>query len=343
VTDQLLTTCLVEATTGESRPEDAVGNESDKGAATLDQPREDPGKDLMTEIFVRFLRDLLPGSLVRLLRAPEPVRWTVIRLLDARMNFLGYTAKLDFESIDRPHYGSRLLHAAFLAKKLGHDRIAAIEFGVAGGNGLLALEMHADDVARVTGVRVSVYGFDSGTGMPSPSDFRDLPYLWQSGYYKMDVERLRARLRGTKLVLGPIEETVPAFCELENPPPIGFIAFDLDYYSSTKSALCLFTAPHNYLLPRVFCYFDDIVGDIDMAINEYTGELLAIREFNDSHEEIKIAPVRGLRFLGQVPRLSRSLLLTCSLTPTIAVQSNPRRLSFRWPIDHLNPSSAVWF
>jgi hypothetical protein len=53
----------------------------------------------------------------------------------------------------------------------------------------------------------------------------------------------------------------------------------------------------------VYCYFDDIVGDIDMAINQYTGELLAIREFNGSHEDIKLARVRGLRFLGQVPRL----------------------------------------
>jgi hypothetical protein len=139
--------------------------------------------------------------------------------------------------------------------------------------------------------------------MPSPSDFRDLPYLWQSGYYAMDVERLRAMLRSAKLVLGPVEDTVRNFCELENPAPIGFIAFDLDYYSSTRSALSLLAAPHNYLLPRVLCYFDDTVGDIDMAINEYTGELLAIREFNDCREDIKLAPVRGMRFLGQVPRL----------------------------------------
>jgi hypothetical protein len=257
----------------------------------------------MSVTAARLLRALLPAALVRILRTPEPLRWTMVRLLDKRMGFLGYDAKLAFESIDRPHYGRCLLHAAFLAKKLNFDEITAIEFGVAGGNGLLALEMHAEYVARATGVQVRIYGFDTGTGMPPPSDFRDLPYLWQSGYYAMDVERLRAKLHRAKLVLGPVEDTVRSFCERENPPRIGFIAFDLDYYSSTKNALGLLTAPHDYLLPRVYCYFDDIVGDIEMAINEYTGELLAIREFNNAHEEIKLASVRGLRFLGEVPRL----------------------------------------
>ena len=122
--------------------------------------------------------------------------------------------------------------------------------------------------------------------------------------------------------LGPVEDTVRNFCELENPAPIGFIAFDLDYYSSTRSALSLLAAPHNYLLPRVLCYFDDTVGDIDMAINEYTGELLAIREFNDCREDIKLAPVRACVFLDRCRGYgtSRSSWPTCSPTPTTAVR-----------------------
>jgi hypothetical protein len=257
----------------------------------------------MSGAFARLRRAFRPAPLARFLRSPEPVRWMLIRFLDAKVDFLGYEAKLAFESIVRPHYGRCLLQAALLAKKLGHERITAIEFGVAGGNGLMALEMHADHVAQATGVQVSIYGFDTGAGMPSPTDFRDLPYLWQSGYYAMDAERLRARLRSAKLVLGPVEDTVRGFCELENPPPIGFVAFDLDYYSSTRSALGLLAAPHRFLLPRVVCYFDDIVGDLEMAINEYTGELLAIREFNNNHDDLKLARVRGLRFLGHLPRL----------------------------------------
>ena len=131
-------------------------------------------------------------------------------------------------------------------------------------------------------------------------------------------------LRSAKLVLGPVEDTVRNFCELENPAPIGFIAFDLDYYSSTRSALSLLAAPHNYLLPRVLCYFDDTVGDIDMAINEYTGELLAIREFNDCREDIKLAPFGGCVFLDRCRGYgtSRSSWPTCSPTRLLPSDEN---------------------
>jgi hypothetical protein len=41
-----------------------------------------------------------------------------------------------------------------------------------------------------------------------------------------------------------------------------------------------------------------MVGDVDWAYSEFTGELLAIKEFNAAHEHMKIAPVNGLRFWG---------------------------------------------
>ena len=134
--------------------------------------------------------------------------------------------------------------------------------------------------------------------MPPPRDYRDLPYLWQAGYFAMEVEKLQAQLQIAQLVLGPVEQTVATFCAKHQPPPIGFIAFDLDYYSSTVTALHILESDHRYLMPRVTCYVDDMVGDIDWAYNEFAGEMLAIREFNTGHEDIKIAPVQGLRFYG---------------------------------------------
>lgn len=44
----------------------------------------------------------------------------------------------------RPHYAENLWNSAIEAKKLGIKRIAAIEFGVAGGNGLVMLENYAN-------------------------------------------------------------------------------------------------------------------------------------------------------------------------------------------------------
>jgi hypothetical protein len=167
----------------------------------------------------------------------------------------------------------------------------------------VALEEHADYVKCETGVEVVIYGFDTGTGMPPPVDYRDMPYLWQAGDFVMDQEKLKARLRSSKLILGPVEETVQKFCREENCPPIGFIAFDLDYYSSTVSAFKIFEGDMKRLLPRVVCYFDDMVGGISWAYNEFMGELLAIKEFNEAHRDMKIAPVQGLRFSSGDPRL----------------------------------------
>jgi hypothetical protein len=248
----------------------------------------------------------LTGGLRRLLQRtllsqdPIPARYLLIRALDRRFGIVKtYQRKLDYGTIDRAHYGHCMLQSAMLARKLGHSRISCIEFGVAGGAGLVAMERHAEAVRAETGVEVVVFGFDTGKGMPPPQDYRDMPYLWQSGYFAMDVSKLRARLKSAKLILGDVAQTLRGFAEQGNPPPIGFIAFDLDYYSSTVTALKIFESNPRYLLPRVACYFDDMVGDIDWAYNEFTGELLAIKEFNAEHENIKIAPVSGLRFSGR--------------------------------------------
>lgn len=243
------------------------------------------------------------GSLVTsLIAQPFPLRFQIMRLLDSRLDVLSYPSKIKYGVLNRSNYGYCLLEAAKLAARLGHKKISAIEFGVAGGNGLVAMEKHAKFVEKELGVSIQIYGFDSGVGMPPPIDYRDMPYLWQAGNFRMDVDKLKARLTSAKLCLGPVEETVGNFCEREQPAPIGFIAIDLDYYSSTKAALEIFRADHNFLLPRVVCYLDDVVGGVDWAFSEYAGELLAIKEFNAENEHMKIAPPHGLRFAnGHLP------------------------------------------
>jgi hypothetical protein len=195
---------------------------------------------------------------------------------------------------DRPHYAYGVYHAADLARRLGLKAISAIEFGVAGGRGLMALERIARMVSSELGVQIHVVGFDSGEGMPAPVDYRDLPHIWDQGFYQMDVAKLKSSLApSTELVLGPVEQTVPAWIPKAS---VGFVAFDLDYYSSTKTAFGLFQreVPAN-VLPRVYCYFDDLLWPEHACHNDYTGELCAIREFNDEHGSKKICPIHMLR------------------------------------------------
>lgn len=194
----------------------------------------------------------------------------------------------------RPNYLSGVLLAAEQARQQGIFEISVIEFGVAGGNGLVALQEAAADVERATGVQIKVYGFDNGPqGLPEfIGDYRDHPDAWRAGDYPMDEARLRARLMDrTTLILGNVRDTVPEFVGGQT-APVGFVSVDVDLYSSTMQALKLFTLPGRKLLRRTIVYFDDV----DLIISHrYAGELLAIDEFNKANESVKIDRLRGFQ------------------------------------------------
>jgi hypothetical protein len=192
----------------------------------------------------------------------------------------------------RPNYTWGLVNTTFLASSLRLPRISAIELGVAGGNGLISLERAARRLRQIFGVQIDVYGFDSGEGLPKPVDYRDLPNLWPEGAYPMNERTLRQRLDRAELIMGLVEETVPKFLETRT-APIGFIAFDLDQYTSTVQAMALLEANYDRLMPRIHCYFDDILG---YTCGHHNGERLAITEFNQAHPDRQISQIYGMRF-----------------------------------------------
>ena len=220
----------------------------------------------------------------------------VIRYIIRKTGIGDFLFKLDYDGFTRTEYAYGTYHAALQAKSLGIESISVIEFGVAGGKSLLELEKIACMVEDLTKVKINVYGFDAGTGLPEPDDYRDLPFMWQKGFYQMNFEKLITRLSRAKLIIGDVGETSIKFFETNSPPPIGFISFDLDYYSSTKKAMQIFNSNHQNFLPRVFCFFDDCIGSDWDIVCEYTGELLAINEFNKEHNDMKICKINGLRY-----------------------------------------------
>ena len=100
-------------------------------------------------------------------------------------------------SRERPAYLVGIHQAARRAIKEGVRAISAIEFGVAGGNGLLAIEREAGAVEAELGVSIRVFGFDNGpAGLPAfIGDHRDHPDKWRPGDFPMDEARLRAEAR----------------------------------------------------------------------------------------------------------------------------------------------------
>lgn len=223
-----------------------------------------------------FLRKLLHQNPIglaawRALQFPYPLRVALIELILTALPRV------------RPHYYSALFEAATSAKRLGYPAISAIEFGVAGGAGLLALERYAAKVSNSVGIGIEVYGFDRAEGLPPARDYRDMPFAWKPGYFRCDPEALRQKLKHAKLVVGDIGSTLADFLE-KRPAPIGCIFVDVDYYSSTLECLSLFDRDGERYLPRVICYFDDLGNGI-----RYLGEHAAIRDFNRMHSTKKIA------------------------------------------------------
>jgi hypothetical protein len=198
---------------------------------------------------------------------------------------------IDSQASERPHYAYCMLNAAILGKMLGHSKISAIEFGVAGGNGLAFMCDFAKEVHRATGVEIVCYGFDTGKGMPPPKGEKDLPYWFKENQYAMDRQALVKRGLSDNLIIGDIKDTIPGFLKTHNPPPIGAVFNDLDYWSSTRDSLKLFDEaalrPDNFL-PRLFMYFDDVIGGVTEMYGPNNGQLSAISEFNYLNDKIKI-------------------------------------------------------
>jgi hypothetical protein len=190
----------------------------------------------------------------------------------------------------RPQYCWGVMWGAYLARALGIKRISVIEFGVAGGNGLVVLEVIAEKVTKYFGIEIDVYGFDTGRGSPKPTDYRDAPNLFHEADYPMDADKLRKRLKKAELVFGYVNDTVPSFIQ-SGPAPVAFASFDMALYSCTSKAFKLFEADEEMLLPRIQCYMGACMG---ATYSDFTGDRLAISEFNAAHPMRKISPAYGL-------------------------------------------------
>ena len=194
----------------------------------------------------------------------------------------------------RPAYAHCLYHAARLTKKLNYKKFSAIEFGVAGGNGLYFLDQFARQLSKEFNIEIEVYGFDLVSGLPDPKGYKDLPYIFKKGLFPMNKNKLLTKLKISKVIVGDVENSIKDFFNKNYPAPIGFISCDLDYYSSTLSSFDIFNNDSKYYLPRIFCYFDDVHGDEVSMYGEHSGELLAIKEFNEANKNKKIHLNRNL-------------------------------------------------
>jgi len=219
-------------------------------------------------------------------RLTEPLHLNFISLFVYL--FGSYRLKIYFDLIIRQQHAYALLYATEKALKDGHKRLTIIEFGVANGAGLINISTICKKLNKIYGIEYKIYGFDTGIGMPIPIDYRDHPELYKQSDFTMDYNNLNKILpKNCKLIIGNVKTTIPKFIHSNDliKSPIGFISFDLDYYSSTKNALQILTLEPEKYLDHFPVYFDDVD---EYSHNSYCGELLAIKEFNTENIYRKI-------------------------------------------------------
>ena len=212
----------------------------------------------------------------------------------------GFRDKVRYDLITRPQYACGLLMAADIARFCGVDKITAIEFGVAEGHGLLNLCHIAKMITAETGIAFEILGFDTGEGLPELQDYRNHPEIWSVGDFGgVDKAALEAQLPdNARIIWGDIRDTL-ASSIITIQSPVGFIANDLDIYSSSMASFALLEASTDKLLPVMISYFDDTLGSPtrigSLFRNRWCGQLAAIDDFNRKHNTRKIDHLRTLK------------------------------------------------
>ena len=212
-----------------------------------------------------------------------------------------FRERVQYDLVARPSYAFGVLAAADIARFFGYRKVTVIEFGVANGDGLLNLCNLTEQVSAVTNIEFRVLGFDNAIGLPEPVDYRDHPEIWSKGDFRMtNRPQLEQEIPPhARLLIGPVSETLPeAMRDISDDAPVGFVAHDMDIYSSTVDCLKIYESDARKLLPVSIAYFDDTLGAPGrigtLLRNEWCGQLLAINEFNRRGEYRKIDIIRTL-------------------------------------------------
>ncbi|MGB9513419.1 MAG: hypothetical protein WBU20_17180, partial [Candidatus Acidiferrum sp.] len=274
---------------------------------------------------------LMNNRVLRNLLFEPPVRLLVKIMLSNPLAFrYAFRWAALFDAVRYPAYALGLQTACRYARLAGARGFTALEFGVAGGNGLRELTVYAQKVSKRTGLEIHVVGFDTGMGLPLSSDYRDVPWLWQPGDFPCDVDLLRRSVpTTTELVIGLVEDTLPRWLSQPSRLPIGFVSVDVDYFSGSEAILnALGSAEASLLLPFVSFYFDDVLR---FLTPRSTGEYAAIAEFNSSHRWRKFDRddwLAEMRPFGERLWLRRMYSLCCFDHPAMRKQprSNVARL-----------------
>ncbi len=224
-------------------------------------------------------------------RLGEPIIYNFVSLF--YLLFGNFVKKIEYDLIPRNPYAFGVNLAFKNAVKQNIKKILIIEFGVASGAGLYNLSYLSEKLSKIYNIDYEVIGFDTGEGMPPPLDYRDHPEKYREGDFPPLNLSEKVLPKKTKINYGDINETVNLLKDYRKQNfKIGFVAIDVDYYTSTVSCLKSLLFDEQMYFSSTVLYFDDVYNTDH---NEFCGELLAINEFNESNKYRKISKMTQLR------------------------------------------------
>ena len=195
--------------------------------------------------------------------------------------------------LPRPNYALCILLAAQQAKELGYKSFKILEFGCNNFDGIVDIEHFVNDIKEFLDIDCEIFGFTLKTGLPKYNvNPYDRLYRWSPGEMGLINNDNYKNIKSAKIYFGDVKKTVLEFKKKYKKTfkdsPIGFCIFDLDYYTSTKSALNILNMNPNFYLPRTHLYFDDHSWS-----SLYEGERKAVMEFNKKNKN-KISDIGEL-------------------------------------------------
>ena len=217
-----------------------------------------------------------------------------------------------------PSYILGVAIAGFISVRSGVKSVSVVEFGVGRGGGMMSLVKISRLFSRLLDVKINVVGVDNGSGLPQPKDSRDHPEIWKEGEFRLTESKILPRLQRllsnerARLIIGDLNTDIARVSRSIEAAstPVGFISIDVDYYSSTKPVLDWISRSElRSFIDYCPLYFDDT--DSLWSFNKFSGQALAIKEFNDTSNNlyierkhralklyslIKTCPAKGTRF-----------------------------------------------
>jgi hypothetical protein len=210
------------------------------------------------------------------------------RALMEEFRKLGRSIRAGEVDLGRQYYALTLAHGILQAIMCGYDKLSAVELGVGHGDGLFDLCKAAGYFRDLFRIDIQVWGLDNATGLPPATGYKDHPEIWQAGQFRMpNPDAVRAALPPFgHLLIGDVGATLEEFFAASTGMRLGFVAIDLDFYSSTKKALPLLAGHPQRYVPIVPVYVDDV--NVLLSYNPWCGEAAAIAEFNEAQKLRKI-------------------------------------------------------